>query len=136
MDEDIDPDDVETPEEEELEEDDLDDELDDDVLPADEDDEVVVAPAPGVVAFAGVVAGRGVTTIAHDDGLLTSLEPVRSSAPVGARVERGAPVAYVAPAGGHCPATCVHWGVRDAPGSYVDPWSLVRRLGPVVLVPP
>ncbi|UJP38675.1 M23 family metallopeptidase [Cellulomonas palmilytica] len=97
---------------------------------------VVVAPQSGVVAFAGRVAGRPVVTVRHDDGHLTSLEPVTTSAAVGTRVTRGSPVGAVDDALGHCaPATCVHWGVRVAPERYVDPLTLVSGLGPVVLLP-
>lgn len=96
----------------------------------------VVAPRSGVVAFAGRVAGRPVVTVRHDDGLTTSLEPVTTSAAVGARVARGSPVGIVDAAAGHCaPTTCVHWGVRSAPDRYLDPLTLVRGLGPVVLLP-
>ncbi len=95
----------------------------------------VVAPQAGVVAFAGDVAGRGVVTVRHDDGLTSSLEPVRPSVAVGTRVARGAGVGVV-DAAGHCaPVTCLHWGVRTAPTRYVDPLSLVGPAGPVVLLP-
>lgn len=95
----------------------------------------VVAPQAGVVAFAGDVAGRGVVTVRHDDGLTSSLEPVRPSVTVGTRVARGASVGVV-DAPGHCaPVTCLHWGVRTAPTRYVDPLSLVGPAGPVVLLP-
>ncbi len=95
----------------------------------------VAAPQSGVVAFAGPVAGRGVVTLRHDDGLTSSLEPVAASVAVGTRVGRGAPVGVV-DGDGHCggPA-CLHWGVRTAPDRYVDPLALVRGTGPVVLLP-
>ena len=94
----------------------------------------VTAPQVGVVTFAGPVAGRGVVTVRHDDGLTSSLEPVAASVAVGTRVERGAPLGVVEGAGHCAPATCVHWGVRAAPQRYVDPLALVRPAGPVVLL--
>jgi murein DD-endopeptidase MepM/ murein hydrolase activator NlpD len=43
----------------------------------------VLAAADGTVAFAGPVAGRGVITIDHGDGWVTSVEPVESTVAVG-----------------------------------------------------
>jgi murein DD-endopeptidase MepM/ murein hydrolase activator NlpD len=95
----------------------------------------VLAPAPGVVAFAGVVAGRGVVTIAHEDGLRTSLEPVTATVPVGTRVDAGDEVGVLSGVGTHCaPATCLHWGVRRGT-TYLDPMRLVPGAGPMVLLP-
>jgi len=97
---------------------------------------VVVAPQAGVVTFAGRVAGRPVVSVRHDDGLVTSLEPVTGTPAAGVRVVRGAPVGTVDPAPGHCaPAACVHWGVRTGPRTYTDPLALVNGAGPVVLLP-
>lgn len=95
----------------------------------------VAAPADGVVAFAGPVAGRRVLTIRHAAGLTTSLEPVRADVTVGTHVRAGAPVGTVE-SGPHCGGTpCVHWGVRTAPDSYLDPMLLIDPGGPVVLLP-
>lgn len=94
----------------------------------------VLAPADGVVAFAGSVAGRGVLTVAHPDGRRSSLEPVGASVLVGTRVARGDPVGTVEAAGSHCaPRTCLHWGVREG-AEYVDPLGLLPGAGPVVLL--
>lgn len=97
----------------------------------------VRAPAPGVVTYAGVLAGRGVLVVAHEGGLRSTLEPVMSDVPVGARVIGGQPVGRVAdPAaspGSHCAAMgCVHWGVLRGE-TYLDPLALLR--GPIVLLP-
>lgn len=104
---------------------------------------VVVAPADGVVTFAGPVAGRGVVTVLHPDGLRSSLEPVEPAVPRGARVTAGSVIGAVtgpahgtiAPTGGVVGAPSVHWGVREEDGTYVDPWSLLPGSGPVVLLP-
>ncbi len=49
----------------------------------------VRSPGAGVVAFAGPVAGRGVVTVLHDDGLRSSLEPVDADVAPGDRVGPG-----------------------------------------------
>lgn len=95
----------------------------------------VLAPADGVVTFAGPVAGRGVVTVAHPDGRRSSVEPVSATVVVGTRVVRGQPVGTLAATGSHCsPAACVHWGVRVG-SDYVDPLTLLPGAGPVVLLP-
>ncbi|TQL04549.1 peptidoglycan DD-metalloendopeptidase family protein [Cellulomonas sp. SLBN-39] len=98
------------------------------------DGEAVVAPAAGVVTFAGTVVDRGVLTITHPDGRRSSVEPVRPVAAVGTAVAAGDVVAVVTgPA--HCPPlTCLHWGVREGK-TYVDPLTLLPGAGPVVLLP-
>lgn len=94
----------------------------------------VRAPAGGVVTFAGAVAGRGVVTVTHDDGLRSSLEPVLAAVPVGTRVTAGDPVGSLAgSAHGRVPGA-LHWGVRDGE-RYVDPMALLPGRGPVVLLP-
>ncbi|MDC7123772.1 M23 family metallopeptidase [Cellulomonas fimi] len=95
---------------------------------------LVGAPATGTVTFVGPVAGRGVVTVTHDDGLRSSVEPVAALVVVGARVAPGDPLGTVEPTGGHCAATaCLHWGVRRG-DVYVDPVALVEG-GPIVLLP-
>jgi murein DD-endopeptidase MepM/ murein hydrolase activator NlpD len=94
----------------------------------------VHAAADGVVRFAGPVAGRGVLVIAHADGITTEYEPVRPLVRAGARVAGGQVVARVAGRHAGCAASCLHWGARRG-GAYLDPMSLLRPLGPVVLLP-
>ncbi|OLT46863.1 hypothetical protein BJF88_04450 [Cellulosimicrobium sp. CUA-896] len=105
--------------------------------------EVVRSPAPGVVTFAGPVAGRDVLVVLHDDGLRTSVEPVTGTVGPGARVGRGTPVGTVevvpggptsSHRGGHCARTCVHWGVRRGE-RYLDPLGLLGDRSPIVLLP-
>lgn len=99
---------------------------------------VVRAPAEGVVRFAGVVAGRGVLTIDHGGGAVSSFEPVSSTLRPGTTVRRGEAVAVVTPPPSgrtHCfPQTCLHWGVRQD-GVYVDPLTYLAAHGPAVLLP-
>lgn len=93
----------------------------------------VRAPADGVIAFAGSVAGRGVLTIDHGDGLVTTLEPVHSLLPAGAAVRRGEAVAALG-AGGHVEAGQLHFGVR-LNGSYINPMLLLDGVPRAVLLP-
>jgi len=92
----------------------------------------VRSPGAGVVAFAAPVAGRGVVTVLHDDGLRSSLEPVDAVVAPGDRVERGTVLGTLQDRAGH---DGVHWGVRDGE-AYLDPLSLLTRASPVVLLPP
>lgn len=102
--------------------------------------ELVLSPAPGVVTFAGPVAGREVVVVTHDDGLRTSLEPVSATAPRGTRVAAGSALGVVQGPGdggavaSHCAGTCVHWGVRRG-DRYVDPLALLGERPPIVLLP-
>lgn len=93
----------------------------------------VVSPATGVVAFAGDVAGRGVVTIDHGDGLVTTLEPVAPTVAIGVLVERGTVVGAVG-AGGHTPEGAVHFGVREH-GEYINPMLLLGVIERAVLLP-
>ncbi|WP_078889857.1 murein hydrolase activator EnvC family protein [Streptomyces sp. NRRL S-1813] len=103
---------------------------------------VVRAAAPGRVAYAGAVAGRGVLTIevSHSGRppLRTTYEPVRPTARKGQRVTAGQPVAVLQRGPFHCRAPCVHWGLRRGK-SYLDPLSLLPRSmlhgGPSRLLP-
>jgi murein DD-endopeptidase MepM/ murein hydrolase activator NlpD len=83
---------------------------------------------------AGAVAGRGVLTIEHAGGVLTSYEPARALVPVGTSVRRGQPVAEVTDGPGHCaPSVCLHWGARRPAGTalvYFDPLALPHPFEP------
>ncbi|AGL20374.1 peptidase M23B [Actinoplanes sp. N902-109] len=105
---------------------------------------VDLAAAPGVpvrsagagtVVFAGLVAGRGVISVAHAEGLRSTYEPVvLGSARVGSPVVAGEQIASLAPGHPGCPvAACLHWGLRRGAG-YLDPLTLLGR-GPVRLLP-
>ena len=73
----------------------------------------VLAPGDGTVTFAGRVAGRPLVTIALEGGLRSTVEPVVPDVAAGDEVAVGDVVGVVAPSGGHCPQTCIHWGVRS-----------------------
>ncbi|MFC9558194.1 M23 family metallopeptidase [Agromyces sp. NPDC056965] len=93
----------------------------------------VVAAAPGVVSFSGMVAGRPVVSIDHGDGVVSAIEPVAGLVAAGATVAAGDPIGTVA-TGGHCDSGCVHFGVR-VDGEYVSPFLFLGGLPRAVLLP-
>ncbi len=93
----------------------------------------VLAAAAGVVTFSGTVVDRPLVVIRHDDGHVSSIEPVVGSVEVGSSVARGAPIGSVG-TGGHCAESCVHFGVR-LDGVYVNPMLLLGEVPPAVLLP-
>ena len=102
----------------------------------------VRAVAPGRVAFAGRVAGRGVISVdlegTGDPPLRTTYEPVTAAVEEGEEVEPGEVIGTVDASGSHCATTCVHWGLRRGEGyldplSLLPPWLLYR--GPSRLLP-
>ena len=95
---------------------------------------VVRAAGPGRVIYAGVLAGRGVVSIQHPDGLRTTYEPVTPSVAAGDLVALGSPLGQLAPGHPGCPvAACLHWGLRRG-DLYLDPLALLG-LGRVRLLP-
>ncbi len=95
--------------------------------------DAVRAPAAGVVAFAGQVAGRGVVTIDHGDGWVTTLEPVAPDLAPGTAVGRSAIVGTLS-LGGHAPPGTLHFGVR-LHGEYVNPLMLLGGVPRAILLP-
>ncbi|GLY94650.1 hypothetical protein Acsp02_19050 [Actinoplanes sp. NBRC 103695] len=94
----------------------------------------VRAPRDGTVVFARLVAGRGVITVAHPDGLRTTYEPVTASVAVGDAVRAGETLGALDAGHPGCPVdACLHWGLRRA-GTYLDPMTLLGR-GRVRLLP-
>ncbi len=86
----------------------------------------VVAAGDGVVAVAGMVAGRPVVSIAHGGGLRTTYEPVDPSVGAGQAVARGSPIGILSTGHAGCPAAaCLHWGLRRGE-TYLDPLALLR----------
>jgi murein DD-endopeptidase MepM/ murein hydrolase activator NlpD len=86
----------------------------------------VLAVGDGVVAFAGMVAGRAVVSVDHPNGLRTTYEPVDPSVGAGQQVTRGSPIGTLVSGHAGCPVqACLHWGVRRGE-SYLDPFTLLR----------
>jgi murein DD-endopeptidase MepM/ murein hydrolase activator NlpD len=85
----------------------------------------VLAAGDGVVAFAGMVAGRPVVSVDHVDGLRTTYEPVDPSVGAGQRVTRGSPIGALVTGHAGCPVeACLHWGLRRGE-EYLDPLLLL-----------
>ncbi len=95
--------------------------------------EQVRAPAGGAVAFVGTVVDRGVVTIDHGGGLVTTLEPVVDAPPPGTQVAAGDAVGLV-DSGGHAAPGTVHFGVR-LHGEYINPMLLLGGVPRAVLLP-
>ena len=95
----------------------------------------VLAAGSGTVAFAGPVAGRGVVTVAHPDGLHTTYEPLTPAVTAGTAVRAGQVLGTLAVQPPHCPVgSCLHWGARRGT-QYLDPLALLRPVAPPVLLP-
>jgi murein DD-endopeptidase MepM/ murein hydrolase activator NlpD len=93
----------------------------------------VLSAGEGVVAFSGVIAGRGVITVRHAAGLRTTYEPVDRRLTSGTRVHRGTAIGLISPAAGHCvPLTCLHWGAISG-AAYRDPLLLLGIGRPILL---
>ena len=84
-----------------------------------------LSAAPGIVVFAGTVAGRPVVSLAHAGGLRTTYEPVSALVHPGQAVAAGAPIGTLLAGHPGCPvAACLHWGVRRG-AEYLDPLALL-----------
>ena len=93
----------------------------------------VLSSGDGVVAFSGVIAGRGVITVRHSGGLRTTYEPVDERLASGTLVHRGTRIGIISPTPGHCvPRHCLHWGAI-AGQTYRDPLSLLGFGRPILL---
>src|SRR5699024_569495 len=100
--------------------------------------EQVRAVEGGTVRFAGVVTGRGVVSVLHPDGLISTYEPVTAEVSDGQAVEEGESLGVLETADAadsHCTGQdCLHLGARQA-GAYLDPLPLLGVRGPSVLLP-
>jgi murein DD-endopeptidase MepM/ murein hydrolase activator NlpD len=90
------------------------------------------APADGTVSFAGVVVDRGVLSIDHGGGVVSSYEPVTTDLKAGDTVRTGDVIGRID--AGHCSERCVHVGVRIA-GEYVSPLLFLGGVPRAVLLP-
>ncbi|KAE8763766.1 M23 family metallopeptidase [Georgenia thermotolerans] len=96
----------------------------------------VLAAGDGVVAFAGTVVDRPVVSVQHADGVRTTYEPVLPVVRAGQEVRAGQLLGHLA--AGHCPPhrpSCLHWGARRGPSTYLDPLALVGARALVRLLP-
>jgi murein DD-endopeptidase MepM/ murein hydrolase activator NlpD len=96
--------------------------------------DVVHSAGAGTVLFSGVLAGRGVVSVVHADGLRTTYEPVVPSVAAGSVVAAGSPIGVLAAGHPGCSAAaCLHWGLLRGE-VYLDPLALMG-LGRVRLLP-
>lgn len=94
----------------------------------------VLAAGAGTVVHAGPLAGRGVVSVQHPDGLRTTYEPVTATVREGQSLAAGTPLGVLEPGHLGCAApACLHWGVRRD-REYLDPLRLLGRW-PVRLLP-
>ncbi len=97
--------------------------------------EPVLAAGGGSVSFAGLVAGRGVVVITHSDGISTEYEPLAPTVTRGEQVNAGAVIGTISGVHAGCPPdACLHWGARRG-DVYLNPMTLLERLGVVRLLP-
>ena len=98
--------------------------------------QAVHAAQAGTVSFVGRIAGVGSVSVDHGD-TRTTYQPVLPSVHRGEPVAEGAVIGHLAVAGGHClPRTCLHWGLIQSRGTYLDPLVLVGAAAmPVRLLP-
>lgn len=91
-----------------------------------EEGTTLLAPADGIVSFAGVVAGKDVVSVRHGT-IISSFEPATTDLQVGASVRRGEDFAVVGGGSDHCGNRCVHWGLRRGGDDYLDPNTYTAR---------
>ena len=103
----------------------------------------VFAPADGRILFAGPVGGRGVITIDHGDGIVSTLEPVTPVVAAHEVVDRGRMIGVLEENAGIDSAglssswhacSCLLLGARRY-GRYVSPRILLGNVVPSVLKP-
>lgn len=94
----------------------------------------VLAAGAGTVSFADNLAGRGVISVTHANGLRTTYEPVDPEVTVGQQVAAGDRIGTLQPGHASCPeSTCLHLGLKRGP-LYLDP-MLLFGAGKVRLLP-
>lgn len=87
--------------------------------------DVVRAIGPGIVIYAGLLAGRGVVSVEHEGGLRSTYEPVLAAVHAGQYVSTGTVLGELQAGHETCaPADCLHLGARMPDRVYLDPMAL------------
>lgn len=102
------------------------------------DSQTVYADHAGVVSFAGTVVNRQVVSIRHDNGMVSTFEPVcpaRSKGDVVATGEQLGVACFGTGYVSHClPKLCLHFSLRTQNG-YLSPLLALGQLSPSRLKP-
>lgn len=100
--------------------------------------ESVFASHSGVVSFSGIVVNRSIVSVRHENGLISSVEPVCGLVPTLTKVETGDLLGHVCPNPSyqsHCgPRLCLHFSLRS-PNGYLSPLVKIGGLSPSRLKP-
>lgn len=93
----------------------------------------IVAPASGIIAYVGSIDGVPIVSIDHANGIRTTYQPIDAALKQGEYVKQGDLIGYLSSGDAqvlyHCaPNSCLHWGARTGPETYIDPLSLLERV--------
>lgn len=94
--------------------------------------ETVIAPAQGVIRYAGIIAGVPTVSIQHQEGVVSSYQPVQllPSLHIGSAItqrETFGIIALTQSSAMHC-TQCLHWGVfmPEHPPQYRNPMHYIE----------
>jgi murein DD-endopeptidase MepM/ murein hydrolase activator NlpD len=100
--------------------------------------DTVFAPHSGTVRFSGNLVNRSVVSIAHENGLISTLEPVCGTVLKGEKVSAGQQIGSVCEGEAyfsHCGVKlCLHFGIKTESG-YLSPLYKLGELSPSRLKP-
>ncbi|USQ78599.1 M23 family metallopeptidase [Ornithinimicrobium faecis] len=82
----------------------------------------VLAVAAGTVTYSGSIAGIGIVSVTHPDGIRSTYQPVTERIDEGEQVSGGDRIGYLGAVGSHCLLrTCLHLGAVRGKDNYLDP---------------
>lgn len=82
----------------------------------------VLAVADGTVTYSGSIAGIGIVSVTHADGIRSTYQPVTERIDGGSRVAAGDQLGSLGAIGSHCLLrTCLHLGAVRGKDHYLDP---------------
>src|SRR5699024_6544347 len=95
----------------------------------------VRAVADGTVTYSGSIAGIGIVSVTHADGIRSTYQPVTEQIEEGQQVSGGDRLGYLGAVGSHCLLrTCLHLGAVRGEDDYLDP-LLFLQLWELTLLP-